>query len=66
MKNFSTFPDMKKYKIWTHKIGSWKYLYIWRLVLPGIPQAYSALFLLSTLNSFQEMLKISNYSSTWT
>ena len=63
MKDFSAFLDMRRYKNWAHKIGSWKYLTIWRPVLPVFPRAQRASFLLSILNSFQGVLKIS--SSAW-
>ena len=59
------FLDMKRYKNWAHKISSWKYLIIWRPVLPVFPRAQSASFLFSTLNSFQGVLKVSSCSSTW-
>ena len=71
MKDFSAFLDTKRYKNWTHKIGSWKYLTIWRLVLPVSsptappPPAQAASFLFSTLNCSQRVLKISSCSSTW-
>ena len=44
---------MRRYKNWACKIISWKYLTIWRRVLPVFPRAQSASFLISTLNSFQ-------------
>ena len=56
MKDFSAFLDTKIYKNWTHKVGSWKYLTIWRLVLPVSsptappPPPQAATFLFSTLN----------------
>ena len=56
---------MRRYKNWAHKIGSWKYLTIWRPVLPIFPRALSASFLLSTLNSFQGVLKVSSCSGSW-
>ena len=31
---FSAFLDMRRYKNWAHKISSWKYLTIWKPVLP--------------------------------
>ena len=37
MKDFSAFIDMRRYKTWAHKIGSWKYITIWRPVLPVFP-----------------------------
>ena len=50
------------------KISSWKYLTIWRedlscQFLP--PPAQSTSFLLSTLNPFQGVLKVSHCNSTW-
>ena len=65
MKDFSAFLGMRRYKNWAHQISSWKYLTIWRPVLPVFPRAQSAPFLLSTLNSFQGVLKISSCSSAW-
>ena len=59
------FLDMKGYKNWAHKISSWKYLVIWRPVLPVFPRAQSASLLFTTLNSFQGVLKVSSCSSTW-
>ena len=44
---------MRRYKNWAHKIGSWKYLTIWRPVLPVFPRARSASFLLSTWTPFR-------------
>ena len=32
---------MRRYKGWSHKIGSWKYLTIWRTVLPVSPSTQS-------------------------
>jgi len=34
MKDFSAFLDIRRHKNWAHKISSWKYLTIWRPVLP--------------------------------
>ena len=76
MKNFIAFLDTKRYKNWTLKIGSWKDLTIWRLVLPVSsprapptppppPPLQADSFLLSTLNSSQRVLKISSCNSTW-
>ena len=65
MKDFSAFLDMRRYRHWAHKISFWKYLTIWRPVLPVFHWAQSTSFLLSTLNSFQGVLKISRCSSTW-
>ena len=71
IKYFSAFLRTKRYKNWTHKIGSWKYLTIWRLVFPVSsptappPPPQAASFLLSTLNCSQRVLKISTCSSTW-
>ena len=50
---------------WAHKIFSWKYLTIWRPVVPVFPRAQSASFLISTLNSFQGMLRVSDCSGLW-
>ena len=38
MKDFSAFLDMRRCKNWPHEIFSWKYLTIWRLVLPVFPE----------------------------
>ena len=38
MKDFSVFPDVRRYKNWVHKIDSWKILTIRRLVLPVLPE----------------------------
>ena len=56
---------MRRCKNWAHKIFSWKYLTIWRPVLPVFPRAQSASFLISTLNSFQGVLKVSGCSGYW-
>ena len=58
MKDFCVFLVMRRYKNWAHTIGSWKYLRIWRAVLPVFLKPQSALFLLSTLNSSQGVLII--------
>ena len=65
MKDFSAFLDLRRYKNWAHKISFWKYLTIWKPVLPVFSWAQRASCLPSTLNSFQGMLKISNCISTW-
>ena len=65
MKDFSAFLRIRRYKNGAHKISSWKYLAIWRPVLPVSPWAQSASFLLSSLNSLQGLLKVSSCSSTW-
>ena len=65
LKDFSAFLHMRRYQNWAHKIGSWKYLTIWTPVLPAFPWAQSASFLLSTLNPFQGVLKVSSYSHIW-
>ena len=53
---------MRRYKNWAHKISSWKYL----MTCPAsFSWAQSDSFLLSTLNPFQGMLKVSSRSSTW-
>ena len=36
MKDFSAFLGMRNCKNWAHKIGSWKYLTMWRPVLPVV------------------------------
>ena len=41
-----------------HKVFFWK-IFIWRPVLPVFLRAQSASFLISTLNSFQSVLKVS-------
>ena len=64
MKELSAFLD-GKYKNWAHKIASWKYLTIWRPVVPVFPRAKSASFLFCTVNSFQGVLKVTGYSSTY-
>ena len=63
MKEFSAFLDMRRYKSWAHKIGSWKDLTIRRPVLPVFPRAQSTSFVLSHLNSFQGVLKVSSCSN---
>ena len=63
MKEFSSFLDMRRYKSWAHKIGSWKDLTIRRPVLPVFPRAQSTSFVLSHLNSFQGVLKVSSCSN---
>ena len=54
---------MRRYKYWAHKINSWKYLTIWRPVLPVFLWAQNASSLFSTLNSFQGVLKIRSCST---
>ena len=66
-KDFSVFLDMRRYENWAHKVDLWKYLTIWRPVLPSSPlyrppPAQSASFLIATQNSFHGVLNISN---TW-
>ena len=58
---------MRRYKNWSHKIGSWEYLTIWRpvLLVPTPNPAQTASFLHCILNSFQRILKVSSCSSTW-
>ena len=65
MKNFSAFLDMRSYKNWNHKIFSWKYLTIWRPILPVFPRAQNVSFLICILKSFQGVLRVSNCSSLW-
>ena len=79
MEDFSAFLDMRRYKNWAHNIGSWKYLTIWRPVLPVFPWAQHVSFLLWTPELLSWLwggkgwvgegwgwdLKISSYSSTW-
>ena len=65
MKAFSAFLDTRRWKNWAHKIFSWKYLIIWRPVLPVFPRAENASFLIATLNPFQGLLKVSSCSSSW-
>ena len=65
MKDFNAFLDMRTYRNWVHKISSWKYL---SEDCPAIfPWTQSPSFLLSTLNSFQGVLKISfnPYRGRW-
>ena len=38
MKGFSAFLDMSRCKNWAHKIGSWKYLTLWRSVVSVFPE----------------------------
>ena len=38
-KDFSAFPNMRRYKNWAHKIGSWKRLTIWGSVFSVFPRA---------------------------
>ena len=42
---------------WDFKIFTWKHLTIWRPVFWGFPRAQTALFSVSTLNSFQGDVK---------
>ena len=49
---------------WAHKIF-WKSLSIWRPVLPVFPIAQRASLLISTLNSLQVVLKVSDSSGWW-
>ena len=53
-------PHASKARHWFHKIFSWKYLTMWRPVLPDFPRTQIASFLISTLNSFQGKLMISS------
>ena len=51
MKDFSTLLCVRRYKNWAHKVVPWKYLIIWRPVLPVFSRAQSAssvLFILGT------------------
>ena len=65
MSPWSAFLDMRRYKNWAHKIGSWEYLTVWRPVLPVFPS--STEFLISSLHPelLSGVLKISSCSSTW-
>ena len=38
IKGFRAFLDMSRYKDWVHKISYWKYLTLWRPVLPVFPE----------------------------
>ena len=38
MQDLSVLLDMRSYTNWSHKISSWKYLTIWRHVLPVFPE----------------------------
>ena len=49
---------MRRGKKWARKI----FCSIWRLVLPVLPRAQRATFLISTLNSFPEVLKVRSCS----
>ena len=44
---------MRRHTIWAYDIGSWKYLSIWRPVLPVFPRAQSDSCLFSSLNYLQ-------------
>ena len=44
---------MRRHTNWAYDIGSWKYLSIWRPVLPVFPRAQSDSCLFSSLNYFQ-------------
>ena len=55
---------MRRCKDWAHQI-SWKYLNIGRPVLSVFASVPSTSFLFSILNSFQNVLKISDYSILW-
>ena len=49
MKNFSAFLDLRRYKNWVHKIGSWKHLS--GGLFPQSSRVQGASFLLSALSS---------------
>ena len=51
---------MRECKTWAHKIFSWEGLTVWRSVPPVFPRGQSASFLISPLNSFQQVLKLSS------
>ena len=53
MQGLTAFLDMRRYKNWSDKISSWKYLTVWRPVLSVFPRAQSASFLLSSLTYYQ-------------
>ena len=59
------FLDMRGDKHWTHKIGSWQYPTIWRLVLPVFFRAQLAHFCSLACTPFSGVWKISSCSSTW-
>ena len=50
MKDFSAFLDMRRYRNWAHKISFWKYLTIWRPVLPVFHWGQSTEYLISALH----------------
>ena len=62
MKIFSAFLDMRKYKNWAYKISFWKYLTVWRPVLPlhRVPHLCSPPWTI-----FRGVLKASSCSSSW-
>ena len=50
---------------WVHNIFSWKHLTIWSPMLLAFPRAQSASLLISVLNSFQGVLKVSACCGWW-
>ena len=58
MKDFSAFIDVSINKNWVHKISSWKYLTVWKPVLPVFPDHRVPHFC-------SWCLKISSCSNSW-
>ena len=58
------FYTLEEARNWAHKIFG-KYLTVWRPVLPVFPRAQSALLRISSLKSFQVVLKVCDYSGQW-
>ena len=62
--DFSAFLDMRRCKTWAHKILSWKYLTVWRPVLPvfsehRVPHSWFPPWALSGV------LKFISYGGSW-
>ena len=64
MKGIRAFLDRRRCKNWACNISYWKYITIWRPVLP-VFQSTNASSLISSLNPLQGALKVSSCSSTW-
>ena len=64
MNEVSAFLDMRRCKNWIHKIFSWKYINIWRPILPVLPE-HQCLLPDRHLELFQGVLKISGCRDSW-
>ena len=64
MNDFSVFLDMKRCKNWAYKIFSWKYLTIWRPILPISPEHRVPHFW-STPWALSGVLRVSSCSGSW-